>query len=159
MVKIKIINVGTNKESYFNEGINEYVKRLKKDVLFEFISIPEYKLTNNPSENEIKNGLDKEASLIEKHISKNSFVIAMCIEGKQLTSSEFADLFKDKMNSFSSFSFIIGGSFGMSEKIKSLANMKLSMSKMTFPHTMAKLILSEQIYRAFSINSGGRYNK
>ena len=159
MVKIKIINVGTNKETYFNEGINEYVKRLKKDVLFEFISIPEYKLSNNPNENEIKVGLEKESFLIEKYIQKNSLLIALCIEGKQITSLEFANMFNDKLNHYSSFTFIIGGSFGLSEKIKNLADIKLSMSKMTFPHTMAKLILSEQIYRAFSINNGGRYNK
>ncbi len=159
MVKIKIINVGTNKESYFNEGIDEYVKRLQKEVSFEFVSVPEFKLPSNPNENEINNALNKEASLIENLIPKNSFVIAMCIEGKQFSSAEFADLFREKLNYFSSFCFIIGGSFGLSNTVKSKAQLKLSMSKMTFPHTMAKLILSEQIYRAFSINGGGRYNK
>lgn len=159
MVKIRIISVGTNKESYFREGTDEYVKRLTRDVSFEFISVPETKLSSSPSQGEIEAALEKERFLIEKNILKGSFVIAMCIEGKMLSSAEFAELIGSKLNTHSSFTFIIGGSFGLSENIKSCSDLKLSMSKMTFPHSLAKLILTEQIYRAFSINNGNRYNK
>ncbi|MBQ5320556.1 MAG: 23S rRNA (pseudouridine(1915)-N(3))-methyltransferase RlmH [Oscillospiraceae bacterium] len=159
MVKIKIINVGTNKESYFKEGINEYIKRLSPFASVEMISLPETKLPFSPSDAEIKAGLEKEADFVLKNIPPSSFVFALCIEGKELSSEEFSILLQNKMSSYSSFTFIIGGSFGLSEEIKRKADNKLSFSKMTMPHTLAKLFLAEQLYRAFSIMNGGKYHK
>lgn len=159
MVKIRIINVGTNKEGYIREGIEEYTKRLSKVAQVEFVSVPETKLPSSPSDSEIYSALLKDADLISKNILKGSFVFAMCIEGKQLSSIEFSEMISSGMLSFSSFTFIIGGSFGLSDRIKSIADYKLSMSKMTLPHSLAKLVLCEQIYRAFSILGGSKYNK
>lgn len=159
MVKIKIINVGTNKESYFIDGIKEYIKRLTPFASAEMVSVPETRLSENPSKTEIQIGLKKEADLILKNIPSGSFVFALCIEGNGLSSEEFSSILESKMSAFSSFTFIIGGSFGLSSEIKNRADYKLSFSKMTMPHTLAKLFLTEQLYRAFSIMNGGKYHK
>ena len=123
------------------------------------ISVPETRLSENPSKTEIQIGLKKEDDLILKNIPSGSFVFALCIEGNGLSSEEFSSILESKMSAFSSFTFIIGGSFGLSDEIKKRAYYKLSFSKLTMPHTLAKLFLTEQLYRAFSIMYGGKYQK
>lgn len=159
MVKIKIINVGTNKESYFREGIDEYLKRLSPYASVEMVSVPEHRLPSSPSESEIKAGIEKEKDMILKHIPNSTCLFALCIEGRELSSEEFSKLLENKMSLSNSFTFVIGGSFGLSEELKNKSDFKLSFSKMTMPHTLAKLFLTEQLYRAFSIMNGGKYHK
>ena len=118
-------------------------------------------LPNEPSDRQIEDALEKEAEMIEKKLAKNALTVAMCIEGKQLSSEELAAKLSDTAGGQgkSAVNFIIGSSFGLAPKIKAMADIKLSMSKMTFPHQLARVMLLEQIYRAYSIIAGKRYHK
>lgn len=163
MLSVNIICIGKLKEKYLTEGCNEYIKRLKAFCNFNLIELSEYKVSDNPSEKEIEICLQKEGEQILKKIPKGSFVVPMCIEGEIISSPALAEKIKKisdgEVGSYGSISFIIGGSFGLWSEIKSLANFKLSMSKMTFPHQLARMMLLEQIYRAFSINANSKYHK
>ena len=117
-------------------------------------------MPDQPSEAEIDAALSAEGKQILAKISQNSKIVAMCIEGSQVSSEQLAKQFEtDAVSGTGSLSFIIGGSFGLSDEVKKRADLKLSMSKMTFPHQLARVMLLEQIYRAFQINSGGKYHK
>lgn len=154
-----IICIGKLKEKYLVDACNEYKKRLSpfKPEIIELV--PE-RLSENPSENEIKNALQKEGKNIISKIPKGAKVYAMCIEGRQRTSEELSLEFdKIKLSGISNIAFIIGGSFGLSDEVKAMASEKLSMSKMTFPHQLARVMLLEQIYRATQISVGTRYHK
>lgn len=154
-----IVCVGRLKEKYLTDACNEYLKRLSA-LKPSVIEIPPEKLKENPSEGEITNALYREGVKIKEKIPKNSYIYAMCIEGREMTSEELSrEIDKAKLNGFSSVTFIIGGSFGLSPEIKSLANVRLSMSRMTFPHQLARVMLLEQIYRADRISQGTRYHK
>lgn len=160
MIKIKFICVGSLKEKFLKDAFNEYKKRLNSFCKFELIEINEHKIKNNPFKAEIENSLKQETNKIFSKIPENSYVFALCIEGKQLSSEEFAKYIENiSINNASCICFIIGSSYGLSEKIKTHANFLLSMSYMTFPHQLARIILCEQIYRVFQINSGGKYHK
>ena len=160
MINIFIICVGKNKEKFYNDAFQEYAKRLSAVCTFRLIEIPEYRLPDRPGEKEIEKALSIEAETIRKNIEKGSILIALCIEGKHYSSNEFAQLLDASMLSGnSSFTFVIGGSYGLSESIKKQADLKLSMSSMTFPHHLARIMLAEQIYRAFQILEGSRYHK
>ncbi len=159
MITVNVIAVGKLKETFLKQGIEEYKKRLCAFCNINFIEIKEEKLSDNPSDKEIYNALLKEGEFMEKYIEK-SFSFAMCIEGKQLSSEELAKKISDiSINGISTVNFFIGSSFGLCEKIKNSAGFKLSLSKMTFPHQLARLLLSEQIYRSFSILNNTRYHK
>lgn len=160
MFNIKLIFVGGEKETYFKDAADEYIKRLSTFCKYSEKSLKEEKLSENPSDLEIKNALSKEAQKITESIPPKTYKIALCIEGKQLSSNELAE----KMNylpdmGYSGAVFIIGSSFGLSEELKSQCDLKLSMSKMTFPHRLARVMLLEQLYRAFSIIGGRKYHK
>ncbi len=163
MVNIHIIAVGKLKEKYFAEACDEYAKRLSglgARLIVEEIE-PAY-LPEDPSESEITKALDAEAVRILKKIPSDSFVIPMCIEGKQLCSEAFSAKLSEVFSPTSSYSsavFIIGGSCGLSDKVKSRGDLKLSMSAMTFPHRLARVMLAEQIYRAFTIIHNRKYHK
>ena len=160
MLSIKIVCVGKLKEKYLVDAIKEYEKRLKIMCKIEIIEVNEYKLEQNPSDKSIENGILEEGKNIEKKLSDKEFLIPMCIEGKQVSSEELASKFEDiALKGSSKITFIIGGSHGISEEIKNKASMKLSMSKMTFPHQLARVMILEQIYRALSINLGTKYHK
>ena len=160
MLSVKLICVGKMKEKYYLDAFEEYRKRLGAYCRFELDELPEQRLSDSPSPGEISAALEKEAVEIEKRIPSGAAVVAMCIEGTQKSSTELAGLFESWANGGKSrLCFIIGGSFGMSESIKSRAALKLSMSKMTFPHHLARVMLCEQIYRAFTINEGSKYHK
>lgn len=158
-MNITLICVGKLKEKYLTDACNEYKKRLsayKPNI----IEISPERLSDSPSESEINSALEKEGKKILEKIPKGSFVYAMCIEGKQRTSEELsAEIEKTKLGGTGSIAFIIGGSFGLSDEVKKRADDRLSMSKMTFPHQLARVMLLEQIYRAVQIGLGTKYHK
>lgn len=160
MMKIKIIAMGKLKEKYLREAMAEYEKRLSSLCEFEVIELDPVRLLDNPTNGEKEAALKREADLITAKIPKNTQVVAMCIEGKQLTSEELGEFFATGASfGQSNITFIIGSSYGLDDSIKQTAAVKLSMSKMTFPHQLARVMLAEQIYRAFKINTGGTYHK
>lgn len=160
MQTVNIICIGKIKEKYFTDAISEYAKRLKSFCKFNIIELDEEKLPSNPSDAQINNTIKAEGERILSKLSKNSFVVPMCIEGKMLSSTDLAQKISDvALMGKSTIDFIIGGSWGLSDAVKSKADLKLSMSKMTFPHQMARVILCEQIYRAFEIQTNGKYHK
>ena len=161
MLKINIICIGKIKEKYFSEAIAEYSKRLGAFCKSQIIELAEERIRdNNPNASQIDEVLKAEGRRIMLKISPSDFVAAMCIEGKQLSSEELSDkLDKIALSGKSTVDFVIGGSYGLSDEVKSRADLKLSMSRMTFPHTMARMILCEQIYRAFEISTNGKYHK
>ncbi len=148
------------KEKHYISAFDEYKKRLGAYCKFELIELNEQRLSDNPSEKEIASALEKEATEIEKQIPSGAAVCAMCIEGTMKSSTELAEqIIKWTTAGKSKLCFVIGGSFGMSERIKSRADMRLSMSRMTFPHHLARVMVGEQIYRAFTIIEGSKYHK
>lgn len=160
MIKIKIICIGTLKEKFFKDAFNEYQKRLSSFCKFELVELDECKIKNYPSESEIEKCLKQESFKIFSKIPDNSYIIAMCIEGIELSSQKFAQYIENiAANQTSCICFIIGSSHGLAQNIKKRANFLMSMSAMTFPHQLARIILCEQIYRAFQISAGGKYHK
>lgn len=160
MLNIKFICVGKLRERFYIDAFNEYARRLSAYCKFECAELNETKLGDKPSDKEIENALVRESADIEKAIPKDAYVIAMCVGAKQLKSEELAQ----KINSLAfsgrgKICFIIGGSFGMAESVKQRADMRLGMSEMTFPHHLARVMLTEQIYRSFKIIEGSRYHK
>jgi len=160
MIDIKVICVGKMKEKFYIEAAAEYVKRLAGYCRLNIVELPEQKLSQNPSQGEIDAALAKEAEAIRARIPPSSSLVAMCIEGKMRSSEELAKLVADwQMSSAKHLVFLIGGSFGLHPSIKNEAWVKLSMSPMTFPHHLARVMLLEQIYRAFKIQEGSGYHK
>ena len=160
MTGIKFICVGRMREKYLIDAFAEYRKRLGGYCRFELSEIEEQRLPDRPSENEIKAALSREAADIEKNIPKDAYVVAMCIEGRQKSSEQLSELVAERENSGKPrMCFIIGGSYGLSDSIKKRSDLKLSMSEMTFPHHLARVMLAEQVYRAFKIMEGSRYHK
>lgn len=158
MFNIKIITVGKLKEKYLKDACCEYLKRLKRYGNVQVIELDEYRLSDNPSEKEIQKALEIEGNSILKEAK--GYLIAMCIEGKQLSSTELAEKISCiSVDGQSNISFIIGSSFGIAENVKKNVDFRLSMSEMTFPHQLARVMLLEQLYRAFQINSNGKYHK
>ncbi len=160
MLFVDIIYLGGEKENYYRDACAEYVKRLGAFCNFSEKVIKDERLPKNPSEAEIQAGLEKEADKILSAIKPKSLKIALCIEGKLLSSEELAQTFTTvPERSLSGVTFIIGSSEGLSPRVKNACDIRLSMSRMTFPHRLARLMLLEQIYRAFSINQGMQYHK
>jgi len=156
---INIICVGKIKEDYFSKAAAEFEKRLSRFCSINVIQIPDKSIPDNPSPAECSAVLNKEGEQILKKIGKSDIVIAMCIEGKNLSSEEFAAKLSDFQMQSSTIDFVIGGSLGLSDEVKKRADFKLSMSRMTFPHRIARLMLEEQIYRAFKILHNETYHK
>ena len=160
MIKTNIIAVGKLKEEYLRDACNEYTKRLGLFTKIVITEIAEERCGDNPSAAEINNILTKEGERIVSKIPKGSYVIPMCIEGTQLSSPEFSKHIENvAVKGFSEITFVIGGSFGLSEKVKALGNCKLSFGKLTLPHQLMRVVLLEQIYRAFTISAGTKYHK
>lgn len=139
------------------QGISEYAKRLEAFCRFTVIELDEYKLTENPSPAMIEKGLEEEARAILAKVKGE--IIALCIEGKQLSSPQFAEELARFAQRTGAVSLVIGGSFGLAPRVKEAAALRLSVSPMTFPHQLFRVLLAEQLYRAFSIQSGGKYHK
>ncbi|MBE6799953.1 MAG: 23S rRNA (pseudouridine(1915)-N(3))-methyltransferase RlmH [Ruminococcaceae bacterium] len=159
-MNITVIALGKLKEKYLTDAISEYSKRISAYGKLQIIELNPVRLSDNPSQTEIDNALSKEAEEIKKKIPNNSYVFTLCIEGKEKSSESFAKAINDAaVNGKSNIVFIIGSSFGLSPEIKSLSDFKLSFSPMTFPHQLMRVMLLEQIYRAFQINNNGKYHK
>ena len=160
MLNIRLICVGKLKERFYAEAVTEYEKRLNAFCRLELIELPEERLGERPSAAEIEAALEKEAQQIEKKLLKDGKLICLCVEGEQLDSESFAGLLVRAENSGKPrISFVIGGSFGLAPELKEKADFQMSMSKMTFPHHLARVMLAEQIYRGFQIKEGTRYHK
>ena len=160
MLSIRLICVGKLREQFYVDAFAEYSKRLSAYCKFECIELNETKLGASPSDKEIAAALDKEAGDIERAIGKDAYVIAMCVEGRQLKSEDFARRINElAVSGRGRLCFVVGGSFGLSPKIKQRADMRLGMSEMTFPHHLARVMLAEQIYRACTIQAGTQYHK
>lgn len=159
VMNINIIAVGKIKEKYFISAIDEYAKRLSRFVKLNIIEVPDEKIPDNTSKKEEEIIKDKEGQKILSKINQNSFVIALCVEGSQLTSEELASKITNISMTTSNITFIIGGSLGLSEQVKARSSLRLSFSKMTFPHQLMRVVLLEQVYRAFKINNNETYHK
>ena len=160
MFSITVLAVGKLKEAFFLKACEEYRKRLGSYCSISIVELPENRLSDRPSAGEIEAALLREAEEIEKRIPKNAFFVICTPEGRQLSSEEFAEkLALLKKNGHSSVCFLVGGSFGIASSLKKKADFRLSISKMTFPHHLFRVLLLEQIYRAESIQAGTKYHK
>ena len=160
MFEITLLTVGKLKEKFYLSAAAEYEKRLKGYCQFKIVELPETRLPDNPSPAEISAGLEKEAELILARIPKNAWFCALTPEGKLQSSEDLAKLLGNaKLSGKSAACFLIGSSFGMAPRVKAAADFKLSMSPMTFPHHLARIMVLEQIYRAESIQAGSKYHK
>ena len=160
MFDITLITVGKLKEKFYLSAAAEYEKRLKGFCRFSIVELPESRLPDAPSPAQIKNGLDKEAEAIQAKIPKGAWFCVLTPEGKLLSSEALAQKLADvKNNGKNSVCFLIGSSFGIADSVKAKADFKLSMSPMTFPHHLARVMVLEQIYRAEAIQAGSKYHK
>lgn len=160
MQKINILCVGKLKERFYTEAAAEYQKRLQRHCRLELTELPESRLSENPSPADIEKALAAEAALIRERLPRGGAVIALCIEGKPCSSEELSRRILDYgVAGKTAVSFLIGGSFGLDAGLKREADYRLSMSPMTFPHHLLRVMLLEQIYRAYQINAGSRYHK
>lgn len=159
-MNITIISVGKIKEKYLNDGIKEFSKRLSKYCKLKLIEVNDERAPENLSEAEMEIVKKKEGERILSKLNDSSYIITLCIDGKSLSSEEFSkQLDSLALSGNSNITFIIGGSLGLSQEVINKSHFKLSFSKMTFPHQLMKLILLEQIYRAFRISRGEPYHK
>ena len=160
MQKVTILCVGKMKEKFYIEAAAEYVKRLNRHCKLEIIELPEQRLSDSPSQAEIDAALAKEAAAITEKLPRGGALIAMCIEGKLLPSEGLAERFsRFALEGKSQLTFLIGGSVGLHPSLKAQADLRLSMSPMTFPHHLARVMLLEQIYRGYQILEGSKYHK
>lgn len=159
MIKITLIALGKLKEKYLADAVSEYKKRLSRYCSLDICEIEPVRLSDKPSEAEIKNALEKEAQLISKKIPSGGKVISLCVEGKEMPSEQLAKSIEIFCNAGQNITFIIGSSYGLCEAVKKQSDIKLSLSQMTFPHQLFRVMLLEQVYRAFKINEGSTYHK
>jgi len=160
MLNIKLICVGKMREKFYIDAFAEYQKRLQAYCRLELLEITEQRLAERPTEKEIAAALERESQEILKAVPADAYFVALCVEGKQMPSEGMAELIAQREDSGKPrLCFVIGGSFGLAPAVKQRADRSLSMSQMTFPHHLARVMLIEQIYRGFKINEGSRYHK
>lgn len=160
MQKITVLCVGKLKERFYQEAAAEYVKRLGRHCKLDVVELPESRLPEDPSPGEIQRALAAEAAAIREKLPRGGAVIALCIEGKPCSSVELSRRMQElAVSGKSQLTFLIGGSVGLAEDLKRQADWRLSMSPMTFPHHLARIMLLEQIYRAYQIAGGTKYHK
>lgn len=159
MMNVTVIAVGKLKENYLRDGCGEYIKRLGAYAKINVIEINEERASDNPSRSEINTIIEKEGERIIAKIPKGAVVIPLCIEGKEYSSPDFSQLLENISMQSSNLCFVIGGSFGLSDAVKTVGKYKLSFGKMTLPHQLARMVLLEQVYRAFSISNNSKYHK
>ena len=160
MLSVKLICVGKMKEKFYLDAFAEYQKRLQGYCRLELGEPPEQRLGENPSEREIASALEREAQEILKAVPPDAYLVALCVEGKQMPSEGMAELIAARENSGRpKLCFAIGGSYGLAPSVKNRADRRLSMSQMTFPHHLARVMLIEQLYRGFKIREGSHYHK
>lgn len=158
-MKVSIICVGKIKEKFFTDAIKEYSKRISRFADFEITELPDERIPDNASEKESEQIKIREGEKILSKIDPRSYVISLCIEGKTLDSVELANTMRNAYQTANRITFIIGGSLGLSDKVKSRSDLKLSFGRMTLPHQLMRVVLAEQVYRSFMINSGATYHK
>ncbi len=160
MTGVALLCVGGREEPFLIAAFEEYRKRLGAYCRLECADVAEQRLPEEPSEAQIRAALEKEAGEILKAVPADAYAVALCVEGKQVPSEAMAELIAGRENSGKpKLCFIIGGSFGLADTVKARADLRLSMSKMTFPHHLARVMLAEQLYRGFKIKEGSRYHK
>lgn len=160
MLNISLLTVGKLKEAYWRDACAEYRKRLGAFCKLQIVEVAEERLPESPSDAQIAATVEAEGERLMAQIPRDSAVIALCIEGKELSSPALAEqLQRFAVEGTSHVAFVIGGSWGLSDAVKSRARLRLSMSPMTFPHQLARVMTFEQIYRAFQITAGGKYHK
>ncbi len=159
MAQITVITVGTLKEDYLKDAVSEYKKRLSQYAKVDEINIKEERIRDEDDKSEISAALDAEAEKIISAIPKGSAKIALCVEGKQFDSEGLASIVGKYNDECGKITLIIGSSHGLSEKVKAECNLRLSFSKMTYPHQLMRVILFEALYRSFTILAGKRYHK
>ena len=160
MLNVRLVCVGKMRERYYIDAFAEYAKRLGGYCRFECLEIAEQRLSDAPSEAEIAAALEKEGAEILRAVPDGTFLVALCVEGKSLPSEAMARLIQERADSGKpKLCFVVGGSCGLSPAVKARADLRLSMSAMTFPHHLARVMLAEQIYRGFKILEGSRYHK
>ena len=159
-MKIKIVTVGKLKEKYLKDGIAEYSKRISRFATVEMVELADEKTPDRASDSENEKILDLEGNRILSKIGDREFVVVLAIEGNTLSSEEFSkQLEQASINGFSTLTFVIGGSLGLSKEVKKRANLSVSFGHLTLPHQLMRLVLTEQIYRAFTIQQGSPYHK
>ena len=160
MQKVSILCVGKLKEKFYRDAVEEYSKRLQRFCKLEITELPETRLPEDPSPAQVRQALAAEAALIRERLPRGGAVIALCVEGKPCSSEELSRRMQElAVSGKSQLTFLIGGSVGLSEDLKRQADWRLSMSPMTFPHHLARIMLLEQIYRACQIAAGTKYHK
>lgn len=160
MQRVTVLCVGKLKEKFYIDATAEYVKRLQRHCKLELIELPEQRLPDDPSPAEIQKALRTEGDAIRERLPKGGAVIALCIEGRPCSSQELSRRMAEfGVQGKTQLTFLIGGSVGLDEDLKRQADWRLSMSPMTFPHHMARIMLLEQIYRAYQIAGGTKYHK
>ena len=159
MLQLTVITVGNLKESYWRDAVAEYEKRLSAFCKPNLIQLKESKLPDDPAPSEIANALADEGKRILAAIPPRAYRIALCVEGKQFSSEELAQKIEAACGESSSLCLIIGSSYGLAPEVKAACDLKLSVSKLTFPHQMMRVLLLEVLYRSFSILRGSKYHK
>ena len=159
MLGVTLIVMGTLKEEYWRAAAAEYEKRLSAFCKIRVVQLKEERLPERPSEGEIRQALEREAAAILAQIPPKAYRIAMCVEGKQLSSEEFAEKLGQISESHGEVCLIIGSSFGLAESVKNSCQMRLSVSRLTLPHQLMRVLLLEAVYRGFNILKGTRYHK
>ena len=156
---MNIICVGRLKESYLRGAVEEYTKRMKPLCRLSVIELQEERVGENPSAAELQRTVEAESARIMQKLGKSDYVVAMCVEGRNISSEELSAKIESIQQQAGTVDFIIGGSWGLSDALKARADFRLSMGKMTFPHQLFRVMLLEQIYRAFQISRGTKYHK
>lgn len=159
MLRIKLITVGTLKESYLRAAVAEYEKRLGAYAKVEIVELKEGRVAESPSAAEISTVLEKEADAILAAIPPRAYTVALCVEGQQRSSEQLASLLEDAMSRSSDLCLVIGSSHGLSPRVKKAADYRLSVSALTFPHQLMRVLLLETVYRSLSILHGSKYHK
>ena len=160
MLSVYLICVGKLKEKFYLDACGEYLKRLSAYCKLTLVELPEERLPQNPSRAQIEQALEKESQAIRAKLPSSTSLVCLCVEGKLRSSEELAGMFRDwEGGSSKHLAFVIGGSYGLAQSLKAEAWVRLSMSPMTFPHHLARVMVLEQIYRAFKINEGSSYHK
>lgn len=159
MLSVNIICVGKLKESYLRDAVEEYSKRLRPLCRLSVVELPEERVGENPSAAEIRQTIEAESERIKAKLGRGDYVIALCVEGKLVSSEEFSAQLDQAQLTHSTVDLIIGGSWGLSDSLKARADFRMSMGRMTLPHQLCRVLLLEQVYRAFQISKGTKYHK
>ena len=158
-MNITVLTVGKLKEKYFKDAVSEYVKRLSRFGKTEIIELPDEKIPDNVSEKQVEQIKIKEGKNILSHLKNNTYFITLCVEGNELSSEEIAEKINTLSMRTAHITFAIGGSLGLSDEVKKASPLRLSFGKITLPHQLIRVVLLEQIYRAFKINANETYHK